>query len=94
MFEPFNSAYIVFGKVAPIEEVSEYSPNALADIFAFQVIVGGLVFSGLAHFTNHFSSSWLSKMLPTISHFPSSYSVSRCKGKPPSMPSLHSSTDA
>lgn len=51
MFEPFHSAYIAFGKVAPIE-VSEYPPNALADIFAFQVIVGGLVFSGLAHFTN------------------------------------------
>ena len=93
MFEPFNSAYIVFGKVAPIE-VSEYPPNALADIFALQVIVGGLVFSGLAHFTNPFSSSGLSKMLPTISHFPSSYSVSLCRGKPPSMPSLHSSTDA
>ena len=93
MFEPFNSAYIVFGKVAPIE-VSEYPPNALADIFALKVIVGGLVFSGLAHFTIPFISSGLSKILPTISHFPSSYSVSLFRGKPPSMPSLHPSTDA
>ena len=53
MFEPFNSAYIVFGKVAPIK-VSEYPPNALADIFALKVIVSGLVFSGLAHFSPPF----------------------------------------
>ena len=55
MFEPFRSAYIAFGKVAPIE-VSEYPQNALADIFALQVIVGGLVFSGLAHFSPPFGN--------------------------------------